>query len=267
MRSNQKRSVYSTKSQYNKLPGTFQKHMGFWQWHAHLHTADHSPGAGGQPACVPASWGPVSPMPAMGPWYWSSPWIAFSLHGSEKDSNLSVGTGALWEQPARCREQAPPGQSQGRRAGVGGVQDTAGWSELRFEGRTGMCQAWKEGLGKGFPRQRGPHVQRHRVWKKQEMQKPKAIHRLSAIPIKLPSAFSTELEQTQFLHLFLLFSHSDVSNSLQSHGLQHLRPLCPSSSPEVCPSSCPLHRWKHKRPRIAKPNPEKEKWSWRNQAP
>ena len=28
-------------------------------------------------------------------------------------------------------------------------------------------------------------------------------------------------------------------------GLQHARPLCPSPSPEVWPSSCPLHRWCH----------------------
>ena len=28
--------------------------------------------------------------------------------------------------------------------------------------------------------------------------------------------------------------------SLQSHGLQHTRPPCPSPSPRVCPSSCPL---------------------------
>ena len=159
MRSDQKRSVCSTKSQYNKLPGTFQKHMGFCQWQAHLHTAGHSPGAGGQPACLPASRGPVSFMPAMGTWYWGWPWIAFSLHGSEKDSNLSMRTGALQGQPVD-RQQVPCGQLQGSYAGAGGVQDTAGWSELRFEGRTGMCQAWKEGSEKGFPRQRC------RAWKK-----------------------------------------------------------------------------------------------------
>ena len=34
-----------------------------------------------------------------------------------------------------------------------------------------------------------------------------------------------------------------VSDSLEPHGLQHVRPLCPSPSPKVCPSSCPLHRW------------------------
>ena len=28
-----------------------------------------------------------------------------------------------------------------------------------------------------------------------------------------------------------------------THGLQNTRPLCPSPSPEVCPSSCPLHQW------------------------
>ena len=30
-----------------------------------------------------------------------------------------------------------------------------------------------------------------------------------------------------------------------THGLQHARSPCPSSSPEVCPSSCPLLWWRH----------------------
>ena len=34
-----------------------------------------------------------------------------------------------------------------------------------------------------------------------------------------------------------------MSNSLQPHGLQHSRSLCPSPSPRVYPSSCPLNRW------------------------
>ena len=34
-----------------------------------------------------------------------------------------------------------------------------------------------------------------------------------------------------------------MSNSLGPHGLQHVRSPCPSPSPEVCPSSCPLHQW------------------------
>ena len=45
--------------------------------------------------------------------------------------------------------------------------------------------------------------------------------------------------------LLLFFSHSVVSNSLRPHGLQHTRPPCPSPLPDICPSSCPLHRWCH----------------------
>ena len=40
--------------------------------------------------------------------------------------------------------------------------------------------------------------------------------------------------------ILLLFSHSVVSYSLQSHGLQHSRLPCPSSFPGVCSNSCPL---------------------------
>ena len=47
------------------------------------------------------------------------------------------------------------------------------------------------------------------------------------------------------LSLRLFFSHPVVSNSLQPHWLQHVRSHCPSPFPEVCPSSCPLHRWCH----------------------
>ena len=47
------------------------------------------------------------------------------------------------------------------------------------------------------------------------------------------------------LWLLLLFSRSVVSNSLQPHGLQHTRLLCPSLSPGVCSDSCPLSRWCH----------------------
>ena len=45
-----------------------------------------------------------------------------------------------------------------------------------------------------------------------------------------------------FKRLTLLFSCPVVSNSLPPHGLQH---TSPSPSPEVCPSSCPLHWWCH----------------------
>ena len=45
--------------------------------------------------------------------------------------------------------------------------------------------------------------------------------------------------------LFLLFSRSVVSNSLQRHGLQHARLPCPSLSPRVCSNSCLLSWWCH----------------------
>ena len=41
----------------------------------------------------------------------------------------------------------------------------------------------------------------------------------------------------------LLFRHSDMSDSLWSHGLQHARLPCPSPSPRVYSNSCPLSRW------------------------
>ena len=43
----------------------------------------------------------------------------------------------------------------------------------------------------------------------------------------------------------LLFSHSVVSNSLQSHGLQHARLPCLSPSSGVWSNSCPLCQWCH----------------------
>ena len=49
----------------------------------------------------------------------------------------------------------------------------------------------------------------------------------------------------QFLLLLLLLSHQVMSDSLQSHGQQHTRLPCPSSSPGVCWSSCPLRWWCH----------------------
>ena len=43
----------------------------------------------------------------------------------------------------------------------------------------------------------------------------------------------------------VLFSHSAMSNSLWSHGLQHAKPPCPSSTSRVYPNSSPLSRWCH----------------------
>ena len=43
--------------------------------------------------------------------------------------------------------------------------------------------------------------------------------------------------------LLLVFSCPVMSDSLPPHGLHHARPPCPTPSPEVCLSSCPLHQW------------------------
>ena len=45
--------------------------------------------------------------------------------------------------------------------------------------------------------------------------------------------------------LFLLFSHSVVSDSLRPHGLQHSRLPCPSPSPGICSNSCLWSQWCH----------------------
>ena len=49
----------------------------------------------------------------------------------------------------------------------------------------------------------------------------------------------------QHLPLVVCLVHSVMSSSLQPHGLQHDRLLCPSLSPRVCSSSCPLNRGCH----------------------
>ena len=41
------------------------------------------------------------------------------------------------------------------------------------------------------------------------------------------------------------FSHSVTFNSLWPHGLQRTRPPCPSPTPRVYSSSCPLSQWCH----------------------
>ena len=58
-----------------------------------------------------------------------------------------------------------------------------------------------------------------------------------------PSAKYTEYVEDI---LSILFSSLSVgSNSLWSHGLQHIRRPCPSPSPRACSNSCPLSQWYH----------------------
>ena len=59
--------------------------------------------------------------------------------------------------------------------------------------------------------------------------------------VKLP-VFS-KLYPSYLVFFLLLFSYSVVSDSLWPHGLQHSRLPCPSLSPGVCSSLCPLSQW------------------------
>ena len=54
-------------------------------------------------------------------------------------------------------------------------------------------------------------------------------------------------KKLQFLiwKLLFLFNHSVMSDSLQTHGLQHARLSCPLPSHEACSNSCPLTWWCH----------------------
>ena len=61
---------------------------------------------------------------------------------------------------------------------------------------------------------------------------------VSALHIAQTSSISRNTCSTE-----LLFSCSIMSDSLQPHGLQNARLLCPSLSPRVCSDSCPLSWW------------------------
>ena len=50
---------------------------------------------------------------------------------------------------------------------------------------------------------------------------------------------------TFLVFIWLLFSYSVVSDSLQPHGPQHARLPCPSPSPRAWSNSCPLSQWWH----------------------
>ena len=65
--------------------------------------------------------------------------------------------------------------------------------------------------------------------------------------VECGSGLAVVLVQNLSWGLLLLpqFRNTAVSDSFWLHGLQHTRPLCPSPSPRVCPSSCPLHQWYH----------------------
>ena len=48
-----------------------------------------------------------------------------------------------------------------------------------------------------------------------------------------------------YIYMHQLSSIAESCPTLCDPMDQHARPPCPSPSPKVCPSSCPLHRWCH----------------------
>ena len=60
------------------------------------------------------------------------------------------------------------------------------------------------------------------------------------------SHFSQCLQVCQLhLHWVQFSSVTQSCLTLQPHGLQHTRPLCPSPTPKVYSNSCPLSQWHH----------------------
>ena len=60
-------------------------------------------------------------------------------------------------------------------------------------------------------------------------------------PLSSPSPPALNLSQHQFSSV--QFSRSVMSNSLRPHESKHTRPPCPSPTPRVYSSSCPLSQW------------------------
>ena len=63
-------------------------------------------------------------------------------------------------------------------------------------------------------------------------------HDWSNLELNLVSTLSRRISSGQF-------SWSVMFDSLQTHGLQHSRPPCPSPTPGVYSNSCPSSRWCH----------------------
>ena len=60
---------------------------------------------------------------------------------------------------------------------------------------------------------------------------------------KLEEENKVEIYIYIYIYIYsVLFSRSVMSNSLQTHELQHARPPCPSPTPRVHPNPCPLSR-------------------------
>ena len=64
-----------------------------------------------------------------------------------------------------------------------------------------------------------------------------------------------EKRQVGRMGKLFFFSHQVASNSLQAHGGQHARFLCPPLSPRVCSNSCSLSWWYYLSHPLLSPSP------------
>ena len=69
----------------------------------------------------------------------------------------------------------------------------------------------------------------------------KAMTNLDSILKSRDITLTTKIHIVKFSSVQI--GHSDVSDSLLPHGLQHARPPCPSPTPGVYSNSCPLSQW------------------------
>ena len=68
---------------------------------------------------------------------------------------------------------------------------------------------------------------------------------LPAQHYKMLKPLNYEFWMGEFYCMWIQFSRSVVSNSLQPHGLQHARPTCPSPTPGAYSNSCSSSQWCH----------------------
>ena len=66
-----------------------------------------------------------------------------------------------------------------------------------------------------------------------------------ASPVSAGGFFTTEPTGKPLIRYSVQFSRSVVSDSLQPHELQDVRPPCPSPTPGACSNSCPSSQWCH----------------------
>ena len=64
-------------------------------------------------------------------------------------------------------------------------------------------------------------------------------------PLQTENTYNQKWDKIEMNNGFSQFSCSVINNSLQPHGLQHARPLCPSPTSRACANSCPLTQWCH----------------------